>query len=238
MIPQFYKQFQHWGEHGTVWIYSDPHFGDEELRTGKHNRPCDGELLRMINSKVGRKDTLICLGDVGDIEFARKLHGYKVLICGNHDIGATNYERQIVHQKFDKEVYSRQEAIAKMKELYPDCKVRIFDEGYSFHAPFEYWVVEADNCLFDEVYTGPLIVGEKIILSHEPIPGIFWALNIHGHDHKGLASDIFHKNVCADVIKYEPVHLNSFLKSGALAKIPSIHRVTIDKATERKKKRK
>ena len=185
MIPQFYKKFQHWGAQGTVWIYSDPHFGDEELRAGVRNRPCDEELLRMINSKVGRKDTFICLGDVGDIEFAKRIKGYKILVCGNHDVGHSVYEE-----------------------------------------------------IFDEVYSGPVMVGERIILSHEPIPGIFWALNIHGHDHKGLASDIFHKNVCADVIKYEPVHLNSFFKSGALAKIPSIHRVTIDKATERKKKRK
>ena len=31
MIPQFYKQFQHWGAQGTVWIYSDPHFGDDKI---------------------------------------------------------------------------------------------------------------------------------------------------------------------------------------------------------------
>ena len=41
MIAQFYKQFQHWGAQGTVWIYSDPHFGDEELRAGVRGRPDD-----------------------------------------------------------------------------------------------------------------------------------------------------------------------------------------------------
>ena len=46
---------------------------------------------------------------------------------------------------------------------------------------------------FDEIYSGPLIISEKIILSHEPgeVP---WALNIHGHDHGNSAQDAWHLN--------------------------------------------
>ena len=44
-------------------------------------------------------------------------------------------------------------------------------------------------------------------------------------------------NVCADVIGYVPVNMNQFMKSGAMAHVETIHRDTIDKATERKRKR-
>ena len=78
-------------------------------------------------------------------------------------------------------------------------------------------------------------MGEKLILSHEPVE-IPWLYNIHGHDHAGRKRQN-HLNVCSDVIGYKPINLNQFLKSGPSAKIQSIHRVTIDKATERKVKR-
>lgn len=182
-LPGVYKIFNDRWCNQTVWIISDTHFGDKELRAGMPNRPSDEELVRRINAKVGRKDTLICLGDVGDIEFAKRLRGYKVLICGNHDLGATNYEG-----------------------------------------------------VFDEIYTGPLMIGEKLLLSHEPMQ-LAWATNFHGHDHAGAKRKGCY-NFCADVIGYEPVNLNQFMKNGGLYKeIESIHRITIDNATERKKKR-
>ena len=73
--------------------------------------------LKGINSVIGKSDTLIILGDIGNIEFVRKLRGYKILIIGNHDKGASMYKS-----------------------------------------------------VFDEVYTGPLIISDKIILSHQKIP--------------------------------------------------------------------
>ena len=86
-LPGVYKIFNDRWNGQTTWIMSDPHFNDQDLRAGFPNRPDDEELVRRINAKVGRKDVLIVLGDVGDIEFAKKLRGYKVLICGNHDVG-------------------------------------------------------------------------------------------------------------------------------------------------------
>ena len=235
MLPGIYDAFQHWGEQ-TVWIYSDPHFSDEDLEYGIKNRPSDEEQIRRINAKAGRKDTLIILGDVGNIECVRKLRaGRKVLICGNHDLGATRYKREVVKRIFDQDIHPLvQEIYDIMNAEYPGWHIRVV-EDWEFHAPFKRWVAYADNMLFDEVYEGALIVGEKLILSHEPIE-IPWLYNIHGHDHAGKKRKN-HLNVCSDVIGYEPVNLTQKLKSGLMSAITTIHRATIDSATERKAKR-
>ena len=232
MIAGLYKIFDHWHKEGALFIYSDPHFNDADLKAGIE-RPDAEELVKLINSKVGRKDTIIILGDIVDIEPVKKIRGYKVLIMGNHDSGRTNYERKTWSMKFDKEQYQRNEAMLEMQRTYPGCRYTI-SEGYQFHSPFEYWKVVADNQLFDEVYEGPLMIGEKLILSHEPID-VPWAFNIHGHDHVGYKRKN-HMNVCADVIGYIPVNMNQFMKSGAMAHVETIHRDTIDKAIERKRK--
>lgn len=234
-LPGIYDAFQHWGEQ-TVWIYSDPHFSDEDLEYGIKNRPSDEEQIRRINAKAGRKDTLIILGDVGNIECVRKLRaGRKVLICGNHDLGATRYKREVVKRIFDQDIHPLvQEIYDIMNAEYPGWHIRVV-EDWEFHAPFKRWIAYADNMLFDEVYEGALIVGEKLILSHEPVE-IPWLYNIHGHDHAGKKRKN-HLNVCSDVIGYEPINLTQKLKSGLMSAITTIHRATIDSATERKAKR-
>lgn len=233
-LSGIYDAFKHW-DNQTTWIYSDPHFSDKDLEKSIINRPSDEQQIANINSCVGRKDTLICLGDVGNIECIRKLRAaHKVLIMGNHDAGATNYKREIKNIKFDKKIYTKEAVKTELSIKYPNWKIDI-SEGYDFHAPFEFWLVKVDNCLFDEVYEGALIIGEKLILSHEPVD-IPWLFNIHGHDHSGKSKK-GHLNVCSDMIKYKPVNLNQFLKSGALAHIQTIHRETIDNATKRKAKR-
>ena len=219
-IAGLYKIFDHWHAQGTMWIYSDPHFNDPDLKKGIE-RPSADELVQKINSKVGRKDTIVILGDICDIEYVKKIRGYKVLIMGNHDSGRTNYERQWWKEWFDKDKFQKDEALLEMQKMYPGCRYTI-DEEYSFHSPFESW-------------EGPLMIGEKLILSHEPVD-VPWAFNIHGHDHAGKKRKN-HLNVCSDVIGHVPVNMNQFMKSGALAHIDTIHRDTIDKATERKRKR-
>ena len=182
-LPGVYDTFNKlWNDYQTVWIISDLHFNEEDLKAGFPNRPSDDELVKRINAKVGRRDVLLILGDVGDVEYVKQLRGYKVLIAGNHDAGMSNY-----------------------------------------------------SDLFNEVYEGALIIGEKLILSHEPV-NIPWLFNLHGHDHKG-AKRANHLNVCADVVGYFPVNLNQFLKQGPTSKVETIHRLTIDKATARKAKR-
>ena len=182
-LPGIYDMFNKaWKDYQTIYIISDTHFGDDDLKKAFPNRPSDDELVKLINSKVGKKDLLIHLGDVGDLEYMKKIRGHKILIAGNHEPGLEKYKE-----------------------------------------------------IFDEVYTGALIIGEKLILSHEPVD-IPWVFDIHGHDHAGTKRK-GHLNVCADVINYTPINFNQFLKSGASSKIQTIHRETIDKATERKKKR-
>ena len=184
-LPGVYDTFNKlWNDYQTVFIISDLHFNEDDLKAGFPNRPSDEELVKKINAKVGRRDILIILGDCGDLEYVKQLRGYKVLIAGNHDCGLT-----------------------KHKEV------------------------------FNEVYEGALIIGEKLILSHEPID-IPWLYNIHGHQHnKHVKSGPRHLNVCSDVIGYEPINFNQFLKSGQTANIQTIHRATIDNATKRKAKR-
>ena len=236
MLPGIYDSFQHWGEkHQTVWIYSDPHFNDDELAGGIKGRPSAEEQVKRINAKCGRRDALICLGDVGDIEYVRQLRAeYKVLIMGNHDAGASNYKRQVIKKIYDQDDYTKEQVLAEMRANYPGWKITIY-ESYEFHAPFKRWNVYADNLLFDEVYEGAVIVGEKLILSHEPVD-IPWLYNVHGHDHAGRQRQN-HLNVCSDVIDWEPVNFTQFLKSGFASKIQTIHRETIDNATKRKAKR-
>ena len=234
MIAGLYPFVERWHAQGTLLIYSDPHFNDKELAQGIPGRPTAEEQIKMINSKVGRKDTIIILGDIGDVECAKRIRGYKILIMGNHDSGRTNYERKIISRKFPQEIFQKDEALLEMQRTYPGCQYTISNE-YDFENDNYVWTVKADNMLFDEVYEGALIVGEKLILTHEPVE-IPWLFNIHGHDHAGHKR-ANHLNVCSDVIGWEPVNFTQFLKSGFASKIQTIHRETIDNATKRKAKR-
>lgn len=130
-IQGLYKIFDHWHKNGAVWIISDPHFGDKELDCAVPGRPTAEQMVKLINSKVGKHDTLICLGDVGDVDYVRQLKGYKVLIMGNHDAGRTNYERQVITQLFSKELYTKEQVLGLMKTMYPNCRYTV-DEGYQF----------------------------------------------------------------------------------------------------------
>lgn len=182
MIKGLYNSFaERWYRGGSVWFYSDPHFGDEEMKYLRKNYISDDEQVKRINSKLGKNDTIIFLGDIGDTSFIKKIKGYKVLVMGNHDSGRSNYE------------------------------------------PF-----------FNEIYEGILIIGPKIVLSHEPIDMRF-CFNIHGHDHSGGFKDENHLNVCAELINYTPINLTKLIKEGRFKDIEDIHRITIDKQAAKSK---
>jgi calcineurin-like phosphoesterase family protein len=172
-----------WKDLQTAYIISDLHFGEDDLKKAFPNRPTDEELVKRINAKVGRKDLLIILGDCGDLEYVKKLKGYKVLVAGNHEKGLTSARE-----------------------------------------------------VFNEVYAGPVIISEKLILSHEPI-AVQGMYNLHGHNHHGKPEGKNDFNFCADINNYEPIHFNSWMKEGHLAKMNTIHRNTINTATKNKKKR-
>jgi len=234
MYKGLYDQFKHWfhNDKGQVYFYSDPHFADAEMEYIRKNYIGDEEQVKRINSKIGKYDTLVILGDVGDAEWVKKLRGYKVLIMGNHDAGASNYLKQRLLVKGD-------------PNRCPKCNksvVYMQDERDAAWCSFCGWVTPRedrymDTGLFDEVYEGALIISEKLILSHEPID-FPYALNIHGHDHSNwFGKDEMHWNVCAEHIDYTPICLKHIIESGRLKNIPTIHRETIDEATARKRKR-
>ena len=232
MLSSLYKPFQKWSELGTIWVISDPHLSDPEMVHLRKNYIGDEEQIKRINSKVGKKDTIIFLGDIGNIELIKQIRGYKVLIMGNHDSGATNYlrHRELVIETVDFELVK---AMKNSGEI--DILERAGEDGIG-RILFRGW---KDNRLFDEVYEGPLFISEKILLSHEPVQLPF-AFNIHGHDHTGWSNALKgfrHLNVCAEHVDYTPVNLTALIKRGVASKVETIHRMTIDGATERKKKR-
>lgn len=86
---------------------------------------------------------------------------------------------------------------------------------------------------FDEVYTGPLFIADRILLSHEPIIGLEdFTWNIHGHDHAG-AFHHNHTNLAANVYHYQIFNLGAMIKGGFMADIPNYHRLTIDEASNK-----
>lgn len=215
MIKHLYDELaKRWYHGGTIYVFSDPHFGDLESHAFRGEEyPGDEEVVKRINSKVNKNDTIIFLGDIGDLSYIKKIRGYKVLIMGNHDKGASNYKRKVEY---------------------------ILDEE---HGSLQYdlmnKLVKIDNHLFDEVYEGPLMINDKVILSHEPIfPTIPFLFNVHGHVHnKNYQGDEHHLNVCAETINYTPINLINFIKCGNISHIESIHRMTIDGAIKRKGKK-
>ena len=226
MINSLYECFQHWSEKGTVWLYSDPHFSDKDLP----DWPSDEEQIKMINSKVGRKDTLIILGDIGNLKCIPKLRGYKVLIAGNHDTGLQKYQRQRFKRFFSMKENTEKEVLAEMASEFKNCKYEAW-ERYEFYSPFEFWMGVGDNCLFDEVYAGPLMISKKIILSHEPVD-VEWAFNIHGHNHNKKYNDSHHLNCCSNIINFTPISLNKVINSGMTSDVETIHELTREKAKQ------
>lgn len=187
MISTLYEPFRHWPQGGSVYILSDLHFGDGDCQLMDPHWVTPEEQVEIINRLVGKNDTFVCLGDVGDPQYVSQIKaGKRILLLGNHDA----------------------------RGLYKD--------------------------LFDEIYAGPLFIAEKILLSHEPVCGLPWCLNIHGHDHNGTedyGDGCKHLNLAANVCSYTPVNLGKIIKNGVLSDIDSIHRMTIDRATEKKTKR-
>ena len=185
-----YPCFSKWLEFDNIYIFSDPHFNDDEMKHLRQNYIGDDEQVERINKIVHKKDLLICLGDIGDIEYIKKIKaGYKVLIMGNHDKGKTNYQRKIEdvevfcshgitkeeHQLID--LYTTNHLLGKEdKEV--DVKAKEIFDKYSV-------VEQRDNHLFDEVYEGTLTISSDIVLSHEPYDDRFHFV-IHGHDHSNI----------------------------------------------------
>ena len=242
MIDSLYSTFQEWTRNGSVWILSDPHFGDSDCQLMDPNWISPEEQIRRINEKCGKNDTFICLGDVGDIEYIKKLNArHKILIKGNHDKGDSYYLRNLTF--FEKTV-STEEDLEYAKELIKNNRFnknsRTMNTSWTHTRTngevIQHLRVQMDNSLFDEVYSGPLFISDKIVLSHSPLnfgdeSSCFF--NIHGHEHN-LVYRQNHLNVAANVIGYCPLNLGEIIKSGMLANIDNINKFVTAKAVERK----
>jgi len=211
MIKTLYKKFQTWSEKGSVYIISDTHFDDVDMNfrwdlindypypvLNESNeidiaRYISSYLVYCLNKICHKNDTLIILGDIGNIEWVDKLRvGYKVILTGNHDKGKSIYEQY-----------------------------------------------------FDEVYDGPLFISRNLVLSHEPLPpGPYF--NIHGHEHydkseewldtlAGIKVSDCYLNACCEHNAFIPMNLGEIIKDKGLGGPAMIHRITIDKATERRR---
>lgn len=273
MKKHLYEVFaEKWCNSGTIWIYSDPHFqdldsyiqrtvlnikvedGKKYYQTGDNiwenedslrcsMKEFDDLQVKNINSKCGKNDTLIILGDVGDVSYVKRLKaGYKVLIMGNHDKGASNYKR-VVNQVWN-DKYMLQCPVCHESASYTKTESPYKPSKWTCdhcHTEFKEEIIKLeDNHLFDEVYEGPVMINDRVILSHEPIfSGVQYMFNIHGHVHnRNYKGDGHHLNVCAEVINYTPVNLLNLLRNGLLKDIKSIHRMTIDVAIKHKSKNK
>lgn len=189
MIPSLYPCFQHWAEKGSIYLVSDTHFEDSDRELMKYFISNEDQWY-ILNNTCHKNDTLVHLGDVGNLDFIKRLKCRKVLIMGNHD-----------------------QSIEKMEKV------------------------------FDEVYSGPLWISQKLVLSHEPIcleAGITRepiAFNIHGHDHSGESyNDDYHLNIAQNIYGFYLLNLKSFIKEGVLKNTKSIHRATIDNAILKRNK--
>ena len=184
MIQSLYEPFRKWTDNGSVWLISDPHFDDADCKIMNKDWIKPEEHIQILNQNIYKNDTLVCLGDCGNLERFKELKCRNlILIKGNHD-----------------------------------------DKGNSKYTPY-----------FKEVYSGALFISPQILLSHEPIFGLKFCCNIHGHNHNGTyyyldAEGCIHLNIASDVVQYQPVNLGKLIKEGIIAGLPTIHRLTIDNA--------
>lgn len=86
---------------------------------------------------------------------------------------------------------------------------------------------------FNEIFTGPIYIADRILLSHEPIYGVEdFCINIHGHVHGATYEEYGHINLASDVTKFTLFNLGAEINRGLLSKTPNYHRITIDHATK------
>lgn len=86
MILTLYEPFRHWSDGGSVYILSDLHFDDEDCRLMNPGWVTPEKQIAIINKTVGKGDTFICLGDVGNAKYIPMIKARKkVLLIGNHD---------------------------------------------------------------------------------------------------------------------------------------------------------
>lgn len=115
------------------------------------------------------------------------------------------------------------------------------DKGSEIYKPY-----------FNEIYSGVLFIGKKILLSHEPVWNNYhvysfeemktlhdntFFVNIHGHNHGDYNKWFGYVNLAANVYNFQVFNLGKEIKNGLLKDVKSIHRLTIDDAIQRKQRK-
>ena len=124
MKIKLYECFKHWLHGGAIYLYSDPHFNDNEQLKLLHKKLDDESQIKSINKVVGKLDTIIFLGDIGDKSCISKIRGYKVAILGNHDKGSSYY-RDVFDEVYDGPVLINSKIILSHEPLKYDFAFNI-----------------------------------------------------------------------------------------------------------------
>lgn len=81
-----YEPFRHWADRKSLYFFSDPHFGDEDVKLMDKDWISPSEQVERINNAVPKNATLVFLGDIGNPDYIIRIKAeHKVLILGNHD---------------------------------------------------------------------------------------------------------------------------------------------------------
>ena len=213
MKIKLYPCFNHLSVYNNIWVYSDPHFGDLDLY--RYRRLVHVPDRRDYKGDVPFDEFVIEAikeADEKQVVSINSCVGKKDAIIFLGDIGDTQYIKWIKGYKI---------LIMGNHDGGPSNYQRVVENGI-------------DNHLFDEVYSGIVMLNDKLLLSHERV-SLPFTLNIHGHNHAEKIADSsgLSMNVCAEHIDYKPINLNRLAKDGVFKDIPSIHRITIDKASMR-----
>ena len=159
MIESLYPQFQHWSEYGAVWIISDPHLDDGDGILMNPNWPTTREYIQNLHIKVGKYDTLICLGDVGNPDYFRSFKCYKVLLTGNHDSGVSNY-LGIFDEVYEGPLFIADRILLSHEPIYGLEEICINIHGHEHCHPTNYYNhinLAADNVNFEPFNLGKAI---------------------------------------------------------------------------------
>lgn len=104
MIDGLYGFARRWSETGSVWVYSDPHFGDKDRYMIDQDWLPDEDQAKMLKKYCNKMDTLVILGDIGNPEYLKNLRCYLVGVLGNHDKGKSFY-RDYFDELYDGPVF-------------------------------------------------------------------------------------------------------------------------------------
>lgn len=248
MIKQLYDIFaKKWYHGGEIFFYSDPHFGDLDsykCRFVKTTHLEDGKIyyqtgptiwededslkqslqefdeyqVQRINEKVHKNDTLVILGDIGDINYIKRLKaGYKVLILGNHDKGASNYKRYV-------DFYDGEGDNHLFDEVY-EGTLQIGPKLFLSHEPMydSFYYLNIHGHVHGEPFG---YYDHYLIDSEDDETGELIGTEVYGNWF----------NVIAEGMNFEPISLKNILKQVSLKNIVDIHRETIDRAIQRNTK--